>query len=94
MAATDRLTGSTVALAMDVELNPQEHQCQDVAAGELTGDTQGQSVLESLAKADVTTIELPEQRGLETANQKVPTHTLTLRRAPRTTSFIFWSHPS
>ena len=79
---------------MDMDSNAEEYQCQEGAAGEPSRDTQGSSVLESLAVDLENDPELPERRGLGTDKKEVSKHTLTLYHAPRALSFIFWSHPS
>eukprot|EP00966_Prymnesium_polylepis_P168310 3891645-Prymnesium_polylepis.2 len=76
-----------------MESNAQEHQEQEVAAGEPSRDLEGPSVLEALAADSVNNPALPERRGLGADNNKVSTHTRTLHHAPCAASFIFWRHP-
>ena len=78
---------------MNMESNAEEHEVQEVAAGDPSCDIQGLGVLEALAADKVNNPALPEQRGIETANNKVSKHTLTLPRVPRALSFTFCRHP-
>jgi hypothetical protein len=88
------LTDAAVVLSKVMDSNAEEHELQEVTAGEPSCDIQGPSVLEALAADIVNNPALPERSGLEADNKKVPTHTRTLRHAPRAASFIFWRHPS
>ena len=49
MANLDSLTDAAAVLSIDMDSNAEEHQCQEAAAGEPSGDMQGPGVLESLA---------------------------------------------
>ena len=69
-AFLDRLANAEAVLAMGSEPNPQDHQCQDAAAGELTGDIRGRSVLEQLAVDSVNNDALPEQQRIRDCQQQ------------------------